>query len=260
MTKRTSPPDEVPPSLTKQQAQQALRVMKEKGEAILAQRPVQEAASDTWTDSTIEYLKRSFGSRSNHITTFIGQIQVQVSGFGHELDERYLERDRVERLRQRIAVLGSLIDQLDIDIRLEAPTSHPVTVSQPDFWPALHAEVVKTAKARFDGGHYADAVESAFKEFNARVKELVRKKTGKELDGADLMHTAFSPKTPIVVLADLSTESGRNEQQGYMEIAAGAMTGIRNPNAHQNITIPPERAIHLLFVASLLFHKLDERP
>ena len=260
MAKRSSPPEEVPPSLTKQQGKHALQAMKEKGEALFAKRPVQEAACDTWTNSAIEYIKKTFGSRSNYIDNFVGQIQVVMSGFGYQPDERRLEQERAGRLTERIAVLASLIDQLETDICLEASTSKPTPALQTDVWIALHAEVVRTAKPRFDGSHYADAVESAFKELNAKVKELVRKKTGKELDGADLMHTAFSPKSPIVVLADLSTESGRNEQQGYMEIAAGAMTGIRNPKAHQNVTITGERAIHHLFVASLLFHKLDERP
>jgi len=44
-----------------------------------------------------------------------------------------------------------------------------------------------------------------------------------------------------------------------MQIFAGAMTGIRNPKAHANIVIDRNRAIHLLFLASLLFFKLDER-
>jgi hypothetical protein len=32
--------------------------------------------------------------------------------------------------------------------------------------------------------------------------------------------SAFSPKDPLVVLDDLSTESGRNAQQGYMQLYA----------------------------------------
>jgi hypothetical protein len=46
---------------------------------------------------------------------------------------------------------------------------------------------------------------------------------------------------------------------GYMDIFAGAMTGIRNPKAHENMTITKNRAIHHLFLASLLFNRLDER-
>jgi uncharacterized protein (TIGR02391 family) len=58
--------------------------------------------------------------------------------------------------------------------------------------------------------------------------------------------SAFSPKDPLVVLDDLSTESGRNAQQGYMQLYAGSMTGVRNPKAHANVTIDDIRARHFL--------------
>ena len=72
------------------------------------------------------------------------------------------------------------------------------------------------------------------------------------------MQFAFSVGDPIITLDDLSCTSGRDIQIGYMHIFAGAMTGIRNPKAHANITITPERAIHFLYLASLLLFKLDE--
>lgn len=128
-----------------------------------------------------------------------------------------------------------------------------------DFWADIHIKIKSIAKSRFESAHYADAVESALKEVNSCVKDIVKRKTGKELDGAQLMHTAFSPSNPIIVLDDLSTESGKNIQQGYMEIFAGAMIGIRNPKAHDNINITENRAIHFLYLSSLLMHKIDER-
>ena len=91
------------------------------------------------------------------------------------------------------------------------------------------------------------------------VKEHVRRKTGEELDGASLMNRAFSPNAPLIVLDDLSTESGRNVQLGYMQIYAGSMTGIRNPKAHANVTIDDARARYFLFLASLLAYRFDER-
>ena len=72
------------------------------------------------------------------------------------------------------------------------------------------------------------------------------------------MNRAFSLSNPVLELADLTTQSGRDEQKGYMRLSAGAMTGIRNPKAHANVFIDDNRAIHLLFVASLLRSKLDE--
>jgi uncharacterized protein (TIGR02391 family) len=73
-----------------------------------------------------------------------------------------------------------------------------------------------------------------------------------------LMKQAFSLNKPIISLSDLSTKSGQSEQQGYEEIFAGAMTGIRNQKAHSNIVIDEKRATHLLYLASLLMYKLDE--
>lgn len=44
-----------------------------------------------------------------------------------------------------------------------------------------------------------------------------------------------------------------------MQIFSGAMTGIRNPKTHKNIKIDKKRAIHFLFLASLLMYKTDEQ-
>ena len=72
--------------------------------------------------------------------------------------------------------------------------------------------------------------------------------------------TAYaSLEDPIIVLGDLSTETGKNIQEGYMHIFAGAMMGIRNPKAHHNIEIDAKRAIHFLSLASLLMYKIDEK-
>jgi len=125
------------------------------------------------------------------------------------------------------------------------------------FWAMLHPVLVSLVRRRFEDGHRADAVEAAFKEINTRVKRAVQEASGRELDGADLMRQAFSDKNPVLLLADLTTESGRNIQVGYMQIFAGAMQGIRNPAAHGNIDVPRDEAIHLFFLASLLMRRLD---
>lgn len=40
-----------------------------------------------------------------------------------------------------------------------------------------------------------------------------------------------------VEFCDRSTETGSNIQKGYMQMLAGAMSALRNPKAHANITI-----------------------
>ncbi|MGH9401965.1 MAG: TIGR02391 family protein [Terriglobia bacterium] len=122
----------------------------------------------------------------------------------------------------------------------------------------FHPAIVEVAMPRFESGHYSDAVEAALKELNKKVKEIVKEKTGKELDGVSLMQHAFANKKPIITLGDLATQSGLDTQTGYQQIFSGAMMGIRNPLSHHPTKIEPKMAVHLLFLVSLLFFKLDE--
>jgi uncharacterized protein (TIGR02391 family) len=126
------------------------------------------------------------------------------------------------------------------------------------FWNLIHPTITSVARDRFDAGHFADSIEAALKEVNSNVKAKVKILTGKEFDGADLMNKAFSVKNPLIRLDDLGTLTGHSIQQGYLQLFAGSMIGIRNPKAHENIIIDSTRAIHFLFLASLLMYKLDE--
>lgn len=155
-----------------------------------------------------------------------------------------------QRMNVKVGLLKEF--QVRIEKHLTPPSDIPT-----DFWTLIHPEIVKVTKTRFESSHYADCAEAAFKHINSVVKDLVKTAVGKELDGASLMKTAFSVNNPVIEIDSITTETGRNIQQGYMEIFAGSMTGIRNPKAHQNITIDKERAIHFVFLASLLMDTID---
>jgi uncharacterized protein (TIGR02391 family) len=127
------------------------------------------------------------------------------------------------------------------------------------FWQFVHPRVSALARPRFEAGFFGDAVEASFKEVNESVKRIVREVDGRDLDGASLMTTAFSPQNPLIRLTELVTETDRNIQQGFMQILAGSMIGIRNPKAHGNLNPDSTKALHLISLASLLMHKVDER-
>lgn len=93
--------------------------------------------------------------------------------------------------------------------------------------PALRS----ASRQLFVDGHFARAVEEAFK----CVNNTVKRRSGLTVDGQDLMNQAFSEKNPVLKLNDLSTESERSEQGGYMLIFGGVMRGIRNPRAHEHL-------------------------
>ena len=126
------------------------------------------------------------------------------------------------------------------------------------FWQLVHPRGAELARPRFEAGFFGDAVEASYKEVNDAVKRIVRDAGVRELDGAKLMYAAFSPDKPVIRLTALETDTDKNIQQGYMQIMAGAMTGIRNPKAHGNLNPDANRALHLICLASLLMHKVDE--
>ncbi len=117
----------------------------------------------------------------------------------------------------------------------------------------LHPEIARAASGLYQDGHYANAIEDAVKALNA----YVRYRSGVQFDGATLMQTVFSPKTPVLRFNDLQDESDRNEQQGFMMMFAGAVAGLRNPRAHKLIKDDPERALEFIAFVSLLAKLLD---
>lgn len=150
-------------------------------------------------------------------------------------------------------------DQLDEILNLLKKAECYFEVDTSDgFWHYIHPLITKLAKDKFEQGNYADAVETVFKEINLIVKKHYKGATGNEEDGATLMNRAFSVHNPIFSFDDITTETGRNIQQGYMQIFAGAMTGIRNPKAHNNMTPDKNKAMNLLFVASFMALKLKD--
>lgn len=108
-----------------------------------------------------------------------------------------------------------------------------------------------TTRRLFVNGHYAQAIEEAYKCLNNQVKQ----KTGMPSnDGVPLMENVFSPKSPKLKINNLTTLSEKDEQEGYMRIFAGCMKGIRNPRAHaHNYPDDPKTALELLTFANHLF-------
>lgn len=94
----------------------------------------------------------------------------------------------------------------------------------------LHEIIVKRSRKPFTSGLDHDAVLRAFRSVNNRVKNL----SGVSKDGQKLMAAAFRPDAPLLPLSDLDTESLQNEQEGTRLMMMGAMTGMRNPRAHED--------------------------
>jgi hypothetical protein len=61
-----------------------------------------------------------------------------------------------------------------------------------------------------------------------------------------------------LIVSDLSTESGRSDQKGFIQILQGAYLSVRNPKAHSLKTdLNTESAAQYLVFASLLARRID---
>jgi uncharacterized protein (TIGR02391 family) len=141
-----------------------------------------------------------------------------------------------------------------ISITLEpAPASYAVFEARLEARD-LQPVIAKAASKLYLDGHYASAIEATIK----ALCNQVRLRSGKELDGADLMKTVFSPKNPILRFNDFRDRSDHDEQEGFMMMFAGAVVGLRNPRAHKLIKDDPERALEFIAFVSLLAKLLDD--
>jgi len=118
----------------------------------------------------------------------------------------------------------------------------------------LHPLIKQHAYPQFKEGRLRNAVLDAL----ISVDDLIRERTSLELDGPNLIDRAFSLTDPRLIISDLDSESGRNEQKGFIEILRGAYSGVRNVNAHslQN-NLDSQTAAQYLVLASLLARKVD---
>jgi uncharacterized protein (TIGR02391 family) len=152
-----------------------------------------------------------------------------------------------------VAVLKSAIQRLEEKLS-DAAEDNTDSVLRAYEGLDLHPEIARAASDLYRNGHYANAIEDAVKALN----NLVRLRSGLELDGATLMETAFSPKNPKLRFNDLSDPTNHDEQRGFMMMFSGAVAGLRNPRAHRLIQGDPERALEFIAYVSLLAKLLDE--
>lgn len=80
---------------------------------------------------------------------------------------------------------------------------------------------------------------------------------GENLTGAKLMQKVFGVDNPLLKLNAGASTSEKDEQQGYMMIFSGCMTGIRNPRAHETDWEDTEqRSLQLLSFANHLIERV----
>jgi uncharacterized protein (TIGR02391 family) len=118
----------------------------------------------------------------------------------------------------------------------------------------LHPEVTKHALSHFVNHHFREAVLNSV----MVIYDLIRSRTGLNEDGDKLIGKVFALDSPYLVFSELDTESGQNDQKGFMQILKGLYQGVRNPNAHTlDHAIGERDAAQYMVMASLLAQRID---
>lgn len=119
----------------------------------------------------------------------------------------------------------------------------------------LHPLIVKSSYQQYCDGHLRNAVCDSI----TVIFDRIRERTGLDLDGENLISHALSLTDPYIILSELTSESGKNDQKGFIQILKGAYQGIRNPKAHSLVhDLTEHKAAQYLVFASLLARRIEE--
>jgi uncharacterized protein (TIGR02391 family) len=102
--------------------------------------------------------------------------------------------------------------------------------------------------------HYSSAVLKA----SIALRDLMREKSaliGPDFD--DLAGQALSLRSPRIVVADVTSDTGKSIQRGTTLLAQGVFAAMRNLVAHNDVSIPHEEALEMLATISFVARRID---
>ena len=189
------------------------------------------------------------------IQQFVGRFGLENTAEWKELDKWLLHTSREYMVDKEACAIQRALDALKeraLQIRNNIHSN---------YWNYVHPKIIAVARDAFESNLFALSVEAAFKELNVQVKARIKREfpeLSMEKDGVSLMQTVFSPTNPMLkVEPEIESTSGRDTQMGYMNMFMGAISAIRNPKAHENMTISKDDALRKLYFASMLMYKLE---
>jgi len=244
--KRILPPD-VAPTLT---PHRAIELITERIKPIPELRELnhRNPEIDKWVSTTTAILDAALGKPRGDHHEMTKNFKYCRGAIVMNAGDSFYQNEFRKSILDRKAILESVVEQLQI----LAPPIARVAEGQYVF----HAEIERVSGHLFQDGHYKQAVLEAY----IRVIEEVKRRSGLNLDGDNLMNQAFSfdaNRMPVLKFNALSDDAERDEQKGFMFLFKG-MVLHRNFKAHSNqLFNDPLRAHDYLSFASLLMRMLE---
>jgi uncharacterized protein (TIGR02391 family) len=169
------------------------------------------------------------------------------------MQEWAFKKGVVDGLGAAAVILKSLIAQLE-EKRSDLQTDPAQRVRGAFEGLTLHPRIAAVSVELFRDGHYRNAVLDAAVVIINMVKEKSRVH---DRDGVPLMRHVFSLSQPHLVFNALADQSDKDEQEGMMQLFAGAVQALRNPRAHDVVPDTAEYALECLGFLSFLAKHVD---
>lgn len=211
----------------------------------------------TWQRQTEMLFENIFRDNQRYIKEFT-QIQYSPNAVYHGMPASASARAFQGGLNEARALLEAGIHEIqdfweeDVsqdDSEMNASSSFLQSVAY------FHPYIQHTCAKLFQDGHYLQAVETSVK----AVFQYIRDITGVAGDGTKLVQDVFSEQAPYLRFNDLSNQSQRNEQIGFMDMLKAYYKGIRNPTFHGfDIEQDEPKAYEHLAMASLFCRRIDD--
>ena len=195
----------------------------------------------------------------NHVGAFI----VEAMKPARYLKNKELWRQRQEELNVILSLLGIGINNqgqlvkatkaFTIDEALQRVNQLKENLRQRN----VHAEVFKYCTRELVANNYFHAVFEACK----GVADRLRKITGINKDGAEIVDIAFAINSPLVIINKLESESEKSEHKGFANLLRGVFGMIRNPLAHDprlNWNMSEQDALDIFSMLSMIHRKIDD--
>lgn len=217
-----------------------------------------ETALD-WSDDLVEVLQKQveilFSDHLGDLEDQLGKLYEQV---GSQAGAGKVHNELIEDIRNLRSDLHLQLENKRIEY---AGGGGRKTIDKKrdtadfDLRELLHPIVADSSYQLYCNGHLREAVLNSI----TAIFDFIRTRSKSDKDGDSLIGEVFSLQNPVLILSELVTESGENDQKGFMQIFKGAYQGVRNPKAHSLAhDLTPKKAAQYLVFASLLARRIEE--
>lgn len=117
-----------------------------------------------------------------------------------------------------------------------------------------HPMVKESAKKAFEAEDWCGAVRHAV----ISLYDVIRKKSGVEGDGTELIRRVFRGKNPVLRFRELAPSHIKNVEDGMIDLLEGFSKSVRNVYMHSEVKVSKEVALQLISLACYLAKCIED--